>query len=137
MIRLNKSDIPGLTGLHFDVGGDDKTVDHIILECVMISSRIRLVQRAACRNIAVHQTLPVISELLCVDRAGLPLAFLLRIGADVCIVESLVEIAACYDIVSFRGFLVEDVPQRFRLRDLALPVIESFQMQVDQDQFLF
>ena len=64
VVGADESFIQRLQALYFQVGGNNESVDHIVLEVFFVSPLIRLVQRTAGGYIAVHQETEIAAEFI-------------------------------------------------------------------------
>ena len=135
MIGADKPFIQCLQALYLQVGGDNESVDHIVLEFFFVSAFIRLVQRAAGRYIAVHQESEIAAEFIYINLPCLPFTFLSGILCDIRVGEHLIEVSSGDHIIPLPGLTLQQFPQLFCLCDLAFSAVISFQMEIDQDQF--
>ena len=133
MVRGHEVQILDDEGIRTHIAGEDKSVDAVILEGIRIGSRIGTVQGSAAGGTAVHEQYEV-GEIIPIDDAGLPHAFLYREFVGIYVGEGLVKIAAGDDIVPGCRFLLQNGAEHFCLGDLALTVVIGLQMEVDEDE---
>lgn len=105
MIRILKFQILRFNRLYAHVGGNDKSIDQIILEIVMVCAFIRLIKRPAGRHTVVRLKGKIISKLIRIDCDRLPEVLTdQRICACVHIGKSLIKVTSGNHIISFLHF---------------------------------
>ena len=136
MVAADKFQILRGNRIHLYVGGDDESVDHVVLEIIVIGTGVCLIERAAGRMGIVHDKLPFVGEGALVELAAVPAAFVFRVHAVVGARESLVEIAAGDDIIALICLFLQNLPEHLCLRRFALAAVVGFQVQIDAHELL-
>ena len=97
MVGIFETEVKRLDALDLEVIGNDKTIDHVVLEFVRIvrgRSLVRLVQGTAARCRSIHGKLPVIRELVTIQLSAVPAPLESRIHRSVDVRKALIEVTA-------------------------------------------
>lgn len=130
MVGISEAFVEGVYRNKLNIRGENEAVYDIVLGVLGVRRVIRLVEKAAARRFEIVRKRPALRHDILAYRARFP-QILVRVGVFLKpIGENLIEVAAGYNIVALFVLGLNKLTQLLCLRDLALAVVISLQMEI-------